>query len=293
MLSPELLRRVRRTFLRTQRRVSTLMAGEYRSAFRGAGVEFEEVREYHPGDDVRTIDWNVTARMRRPHVKRYREERELEVWLLVDLSGSSVFGTGAAPRRETMVEAAALLAFTAVHSNDRIGAVLYSDRLEGFFPCRKGTAQIWRIVRAASSCEPRGKGTDLAGALRLLRGVARRGAVVFLVSDFLDHGCAPALAAAARRHDLVGVVVSDPGDLTLPGGGLVRARDIETGARLLIDTSTPDRAAAVAARLRARHDRSLRMLRAAGADVVELSTAGPLAEPLESFFRERERRRSR
>ena len=273
MLSPELLRRVRRTFLRTQRRVSTLMAGEYRSAFRGAGVEFEEVREYHPGDDVRTIDWNVTARMRRPHVKRYREERELEVWLLVDLSGSSVFGTGAAPRRETMVEAAALLAFTAVHSNDRIGAVLYSDRLEGFFPCRKGT--------------------DLAGALRLLRGVARRGAVVFLVSDFLDHGCAPALAAAARRHDLVGVVVSDPGDLALPGGGLVRARDIETGARLLIDTSTPDRAAAVAARLRARHDRSLRMLRAAGADVVELSTAGPLAEPLESFFRERERRRSR
>jgi uncharacterized protein (DUF58 family) len=273
--------------------VNTVMAGEYQSAFKGLGIEFEEVREYTPGDDVKSIDWNVTARMGRPYVKLYREERELIIWLLVDMSASGAFGTADSSKRESMAETAAILAFNAIRNNDKVGAILFSDRVERHIPPKKGASHVWRVIKEVLTHEPQRTGTDLAEAVRFLGRVARKRSVAFVISDFLDHDYGRPLAIARQKHDLIGVLVSDPGDFRLPPRGLVRIQDLETGETRVVDASDSGTRAAYAALRREEHGRALDTLRRAGVDAIEISTTESLVEPLQRYFRYRERKRAR
>ena len=236
-LSPELLARIKAIQIRTQRLVTDALAGEYHSAFKGRGMEFEQVREYAPGDDIRHIDWNVTARMSSPFVKEHREERELTVMLIVDVSSSGAFGTSGKQKREVVAELAAVLAYLAIQNNDRVGMIIFSDRIERFIPPKKGRAHVWRVIREVLGFRPTGRGTDLDGALEYLGRVVRRRSVGFVISDFLDTGFAERLRVAARRHDLTAIRVLDQREVSLPRMGLIELEDAETGETLVIDTA--------------------------------------------------------
>ncbi|HVS34855.1 MAG TPA: DUF58 domain-containing protein [Gemmataceae bacterium] len=290
MLPREVLRQIRRLQLKARRAVEDLLGGEYHSVFKGAGVAFDEVREYQPGDDVRTIDWNVTARMGHPFVKRFIEERELTVLLTVDCSGSHQFGTQAQQKREIAAELAAVLAFSAVSNNDRVGLIQFTDRIERFVPPRKGARHVLRLIRDVLFHQPRRTGTSLREGLDFLNRIQRRRAVVFLFSDFLDEGYEMSFKRAARRHDLVAVRVVDPREEELPPGGLLRVEDAETGERLLVDTSSRRVRAAYAAAAVARREAVRQLARSSGADLIEVSTQGDHLDALIRFFRLRERR---
>ncbi len=293
----DVLRQVKRIELRTERLVSSLAAGRYRSAFKGQGLEFDEVREYTPGDDVRTIDWNVTARAGRPYVKVFREERELTTMLLVDVSGSMRFGAipGISPRAKLALaaEAAAVVAVTALRNHDRIGLTAFSDRSELHLPPRKGRGHAMRLLREVLAAQARhGRGTDVAAALDALVAHAKKRTVCFLVSDFLssDDALARALARAARRHDVVGLRIADPAEERLPSGSapLVLA-DPEGDAVVTLANGRHQRTAYAAAYASERA-RSARMFRGAGCDLVDLRTDGSAAAALTRFFSERRRR---
>lgn len=291
MLTREQLAAVRKIQIRTSHLVTDLLAGDYRSAFKGRGMEFAEVRLYEPGDEVRTIDWNVTARTGVPHIKRHAEERELTVMLLVDASASTTFGSVRQTKRALAAELSAVFAFSAIQSNDKVGLVVFSDHVELALRPRKGTRHVLRVIRELLSLRPTGTGTDVSAALEHLNHVVHRRAVVFLVSDFLDPHCERALRVAARRHDLVAVVLDDPREATLPDVGLVALEEAETGARLLVDTSDPQVREAFAARAAAARAARDRLLRAADVDAVQLRTDRPYADALLGFFRQRERRK--
>ncbi len=290
MLSREQLRAVRKIQIRTSHLVSDLFAGQYQSVFKGRGMEFAEVRLYQPGDDVRTIDWNVTARTGVPHVKRFAEERELTVVLLVDASASTAFGSVAQLKSTLAAELSAVLAFSAITNNDKVGLVIFTDRIELALPPRKGTHHVLRVIREVLACRPAGRGTDLAAAIEHLDTVTKRRCVVFVVSDFLDPGAARALRLAARRHDVVAVVLEDPREAALPDVGLVELEDAETGARWTIDTGDRRVREAFAARAAAARAERDRMLRAADVDAVVVATDRSYTEALLRFFRMRERR---
>jgi uncharacterized protein (DUF58 family) len=291
MLPADVLRQVRRLHLRARRRVQTVLGGEYHSAFKGAGLSFEEVREYQPGDDVRTIDWNVTARTGQPFIKRFVEERELTLILAVDVSASQRFGTGPLTKRAVAAELAALLALAAVSNNDRVGLLAFTDAVERFVRPNKGPRHVLRLLRDILAFEPRDAGTDLTAALDYLNKVQRRRAIVFLVSDFLSDGFADAFRRAARKHDLVAVRTSDPRERDWPNVGLVRLEDAETGRQELIDTSGRAFRDAFAARGRERAAAFTRLARGAGADLIEAGTDGNHFDALLAFFRKRDRRR--
>ncbi|MDY6822991.1 MAG: DUF58 domain-containing protein [Thermodesulfobacteriota bacterium] len=237
MLSPEIIQKIKRIHIKSGRMVDTMMAGSYRSVFRGTGIEFEEVREYAIGDDVKTIDWNVSARMGRPFVKRYREERELVLMLLVDVSASMGFGTTAVRKTDLAAETSAILAFNAIRNNDRVGAILFTDRVEKYIPPKKGASHIWRVIREIFTYTPEHRGTDMQAALSYLGRIYPGRTVAFLISDFLSRDCSRGLRTVSRKHDLVSVFVTDRGDRALPAGGLVRVMDMETGGRKVIDAS--------------------------------------------------------
>lgn len=289
----DLLRRVRRIRLRTRQVVNDALAGQYHAAFKGRGMEFEEVRPYQIGDDVRSIDWNVSARLGDPHVKLFREERELTVVLAVDVSGSQAFGTADRFKRELVAEFAATVAFSAAMNNDKIGLLSFTDQVEGYVPPRKGTNQVMRIVRDLLAIRARGKGTDIGSSIAELDRVLRQRAVVFVVSDFLDHGWERSLLAARRRHDVVPVVVTDPREHELPSMGLVEFTDPETGQRAVVDTGRRrtrrrfEEATRAAAEQR---DLALGRMRL---DPLVLDTGSDFVEPLTAYFRRRERRRAR
>lgn len=292
MLSREQLQAVRKIQIRTSHLVSDLFAGRYHSAFKGRGMEFAEVRPYVPGDDVRAIDWNVTARTGSPHVKRFVEERELTVMLLVDASGSMRFSTRGQLESELAAELAAVFAFSAIANNDKVGLVIFTDRIELALPPRKGTRHVLRVIRDVLSHAPSARGTDLAGALDYLGKIAPRRCVVFLVSDFLDlDRAARALRVAARRHDLIAVVIEDRTHRELPALGLIAVRDPESGQEWTADLSDPGvrrRYAEQRAAQRAQRDR---VLRAAGVDAIRLTTGEPYSAEILRFFRTREKRR--
>lgn len=291
MIPTEILKKVRRIQIITAAMVHDLFAGQYHSAFKGRGMEFEEVREYQPGDDVRTIDWNVTARTGRPFVKNYREERELTVMLLVDVSASQDFGTRQQLKSELVAELGATLAFSAIQNNDKVGLILFTDRIERFVPARKGTRHVLRVVRELLYHEPVGRQTDVAAALEYLNRVLRRRAVVFLISDFQAPDFRGPLRVVRHRHDLIPVIVGDERERTLPPVRFVEVLDPETDEQLLVDTSSRAfrrRFSALAARRRAALLDEFRKLRM---DAVEVSTGEPIVEPLRTFFRRRERRR--
>ena len=289
--SPELLRQVRRLEIRARRLVADRLVGQYHSVFRGRGLEFSEVREYQPGDDVRTIDWNVTARMGAPYVKRFVEERELTVLLAVDVSASQRFGTAAQRKEEVAAELGALIAFAAAANNDRVGLLTFSDRVEAFVPPRKGSRHILRLVRDLLSLRPARRGTDIGAAVGYLQRALRRHAIVFLISDFLDDGFEAALRSAARRHDLIALVLSDRRELELPAVGLIEAEDAETGERVWLDAGDAAVRERFAEQAAGAQEARRRTLASLGVDVVEISTDGSYVEPLLSYFQARARRR--
>ena len=238
MLPPDVVRQLRRVRIRARRAVDSLASGKYRSIFRGSGLAFEEVREYQPGDDVRTIDWNVTARMGHPFIKRHIEEREQTVFLLLDLSGSQQTGAGPRSKREALAELAAVLALGAVRDQDRVGLILFTDRVEVCLRPSKSNRHALRLVRDILFHQPREKGTSIRTALEFVARIQRRRAVLFLFSDFIDSGFERALRGVARRHDCIAVRVSDPLEHELPRAGLVQFTDPESGSSTLVDTSS-------------------------------------------------------
>ncbi len=290
MLPPNLVRQIRRLQLRARRAVEDLLGGEYRSVFKGTGVAFEEVRAYQPGDDIRSIDWNVTARMGQPFVKRFVEERELTVMLLVDASASQDFGTQQQPKRAVAAELAALLAFCAISNNDKVGLVTFTDRVEKFVPPRKGTRHVLRLMRDVLYFQPERRGTCLREGLDFLNRVLRRRAIVFLLSDFLDHGFEKALRRTGKRHDLIALTLTDPREITFPPVGLVELEDAETGRRLLVDTSSPAFQNTFQHQAQGHRESLHQLLRSAGVDRIEVSTDGNHLDELSRFFRLRERR---
>ena len=287
MIPREILKKVRRIEISTRGLVNEVFSGEYHSVFKGRGMSFAEVREYQYGDDIRPIDWNVTARSGSPFVKIFEEERELTVMLLFDVSGSGDFGTRERLKSEVAVEICALLAFSAIKNNDKVGLIIFSDQVEKFVPPRKGRRHVLRVLRELLYHEPQGKGTDIAGALEYLTHVQRKKAVSFLVSDFQDEGFEKALAVAGRRHDLIAVRLGDQRERDLPELGFVELEDPETGERVVVNTSGKGfrsrfRDLAAAAQLRTN-----KMLRKSKVDVIDIETGQPYVKPLMRFFRER------
>ena len=297
MLSPELRKKIRAIEIRTSRLVSEALAGQYRSAFKGRGMEFEEVRPYLIGDDVRSIDWNVSARVGEPHVKVFREERELTVMLAVDLSGSLSFGSRRELKRELVAEVAATLAFSAIRSNDRVGLMLFTDRTELLVPPRKGARHVLRIVRDLLAFEPKGRGTDIARALEELDANLSKRSVVCVASDFLAPRGAgdwqPALVRLRRRHDVVPIVVRDAREETLPDVGLVELEDLETGATRLFDTSSRWVREGWTEVADERRETRERAFRRAKLESVELVAGEDFFTPLRNHFVRREARRGR
>ncbi len=287
----EILAAVRRIEIRTRRLVEEVFSGEYQSVFKGTGMEFREVREYVPGDDIRTIDWNVTARTGEPFVKLYEEERELTMVLAVDMSRSGWFGSGGALKVEVAAELCGVLAFAAIANKDKVGLILFSDRVEKFIPAAKGKSHVLRLIRELLTFRPSGTGTDLNAPLRLLGSVFKRRATVFLVSDFWAGDFDVNLGVAARRHDLVAVRVRDPRETALPPLGLVAWRDAETGREQLVDTSDPRLTAALQGRVRVRDEALEHLFSSRGVDLVDIDATASYVPPLRSFFLRREGRR--
>lgn len=290
MLPRDVLRQIRRLQLFARRAVEDILGGEYRSVFKGTGIAFEEVREYQPGDDVRAIDWNVTARMGHPFIKRFIEERELTVILMVDVSGSQRFGTHIQQKREVAAELAALLAFSAVSNNDKVGLIAFSDEVEHYVPARKGTRHVLRLIRDILYFQPENPGTSLRQALEFLNRVRRKRAIVFLLSDFIDEGYEKLLKRTGRRHDLIMVRISDPREEEMPAVGLVELEDAETGKPMLLDTSSREARANLTSAAKQRRDDIRQLARSAHSDLIEVSTDGAHLDDLVRFFDMRERR---
>jgi len=289
----EVIRRVRRLEIRTRRLVDESLAGSYHSMFRGRGMEFSEVREYSPGDDVRTIDWNVSARMGHPFVKKFTEERELTVVLMVDASRSKLFGTGPSTKMQMSAEIASLLAFSATRNNDRVGLLLFTDRVEGFIPPRKGREHALRVLREVLAIDPEGRGTRIGPALEYLQHVVRKRAVVFVISDFQDSGYDRTLRVVAQKHDVIAIAVNDPREEALPDVGLIAVCDPETGERGVIDAGSSAVRNAYSAFSDQFREELRGTVRRAGIDLLELSTGEPYETPMVRFFRERARRVAR
>ena len=290
---PEILRQVKLLELRTRGLVTSLFTGAYRSVFQGQGMEFSEVREYQPGDEVRSIDWNVTARMRKPYVKRYIEERELTVMLAVDLSGSERFGTRTRFKSELASELAAVLAMSAIRNNDRVGAVLFTDRIEHVVPPRKGRRHALRLMRDLLAFEPVGRGTDLAAALEYSGKMLTHKAIIFVVSDFQSADLEQPLKLLAQRHDVVAVTVDDPSEQELPDIGQARFVDPETGVTIDVDTSDEKVRTRFAEAVKEELSARKRLLRRLAIDEIPVSTEGGVVDPLIRFFRTRETRSRR
>jgi uncharacterized protein (DUF58 family) len=287
---PEVLRQVKLLELRTRGLVNSLFTGEYRSVFKGQGMEFAEVREYQAGDEVRSIDWNVTARMQRPYVKRYIEERELTVMLAVDVSGSERFGTRRRFKSELASELAAVLAMSAIRNNDRVGGVMFTDSIEHVVPPKKGRRHALRLIRDILAFEPKGRGTDIAGATEYLTKMLTRKAIIFLVSDFQGPDIERPLKLLAQRHDVVAVTLDDPSERALPDIGLVRFVDPETGEMFDVDTSNAAVRSQFDSTVSEEAERRRHLLRRLAIDEIPVHTNEGIMDPLLRFFRSRERR---
>lgn len=288
-----LQKKVRRIEIVSNRLVNQRVAGEYHSVFKGQGIEFEEVRPYIPGDDIRSIDWNVTARAGEAHIKRYREERERTVFFVVDLSASSRFGTRGEFKSERAAEICAVLALAAIANNDRVGLLIVTDRIELLVPPRKGRRHVLRLVREVLAYEPTGHGTNLALGLDHLQHVLHHRAVVFLISDFLTEGFEMPLSMVARRHDLIAVAVEDPFEQSLPDAGLIEVRDGETGEWLVVDTSDRRLRERFARQSEDRRERWRALCRRNEIDLIELHTDRNYEADLIQFFRRRAKRLNR
>jgi len=297
MIPEEIFKKVRHIHIRTSHMVQDVLAGQYESVFKGQGMEFEEVREYQPGDDIRTIDWNVTARTGRPFVKKFVEERELTVMLMVDLSGSLRFGSVERSKAELAAELCAVIAFSAIANNDKVGLIIFTDQIEEFIPPKKGRRHVLRVIRDVLSFTPEGHGTDIAIALEYLSKVTTRRTVSFLVSDFFEQAedeaasnYEQALRIASKRHDVIAVTISDPRERELPKLGLMEFQDAETGETVLIDLSSRRGRAQFQRLAEEQAQQRSNLFRLAGIDTISLQTGEPYVGELLKFFHMRERR---
>lgn len=290
MEASEILQKIRRLELKTRGLVETAFAGQYRSVFKGRGMNFEEVREYQPGDEVRTIDWNVTARMGDPFVKKFTEERELTVMLVVDVSASGRFGSVQLSKRELAAEVACLLAFSAIRNNDKVGLVLFSDHVELFIPPKKGRTHTLRLIREILYFEPAGRGTDPATALNYLNHIVTRKSVVFLISDFQTPDFSRELSVTGQRHDLIAIPIIDPREEELPDVGLLTLEDAETGEQIEINTSDRSLRHAYIHLVEKQRKQREQLLRRNRIDTISLHTDEDYLPALRAFFRQRERR---
>lgn len=302
MIPREILKKIRQIEIRTNRIVTETLAGQYHSVFKGQGMNFDEVREYQPGDEVRSIDWNVTARMNHPFVKKFVEERELTLMLVVDVSGSGRFGSQAQSKRELAAEIASVLAFSAIRNNDKVGLVLFSDEVEKFIPPRKGRKHVLRVIREVLFFEPQRRGTNLPGALEFANRMLAHRSIMVVVSDFLapnaptpadTRNFQTAIKQANRRHDLVTVRITDPCELELPALGRLVLEDAETGEVVEINTGSDANRNAFALRQWRSQEELARMFRSAGVDSIQLRTDQPYGATLGKFFETREKRRLR
>jgi uncharacterized protein (DUF58 family) len=301
MIPREILKKIRQIEIRTNRLVTESLAGQYHSVFKGQGMNFDEVREYQPGDDVRAIDWNVTARMNHPFIKKFVEERELTVMLVVDVSGSGLFGSRAQSKRELAAEIASVLAFSAIRNNDKVGLLLFTDEVEKFIPPRKGRSHVLRVIREVLFFEPKRRGTDLVHALEFMGRVLPHRAIAVVISDFLmpdGEGALPkpvqtALRIANRRHDVVAVHIADRYELELPALGRLTLEDAETGEILELNTSPAVTRDAFALRQNRQNEELARQLRSSGIDAIQLRTDESYSAELGRFFENREKRRLR
>ncbi len=290
MIPQELARKVRLIEISTTKAANDILAGAYESVFKGRGIEFDEVREYTPGDEVRSIDWNVTARMGHPFIKRFVEERELTIMLLVDLSASGAFGSGAKSKNETAAELSALLAFSAIKNSDKVGLIAFTDRIELHVPARKGRSHVLRLVRDILNLKPLGSKTDIGAALTYLSRTAQKRCVVFLISDFLCGGYEKQLRIAAERHDLIASLIIDPREMSVPDCGLLLLQDAESGERVLLDTSNADEREAFARLAEERRLKLRRVFGREGVDHLEITAGGDYVKELVRFFKARRRR---
>ena len=290
MIPKEILKKIKRIEIRTGRLVNDVFAGKYESVFKGRGMEFHEVREYVPGDDIRSIDWNVTARTGRPYVKKFVEERELTILLMADMSGSGYFGSIEKMKSEIMAEIGAVLAFSAIKNNDKVGLLLFTDRVEKFIAPKKGRLHVLRVIRELLYYTPEGKKTDISAALEYLGKVLKKRAVIFLISDFIDSGYERLLRILNKRHDIVAISISDPRETELPGIGLIEFEDAETKEVICLDTNDNALKEALLKRKVSFSENRKRIFRSINMDSVEISTASSYVEPLMLFFRARAKR---
>jgi uncharacterized protein (DUF58 family) len=291
MIPKELARKIRTIQIYTTKVVNDVLAGEYESVFKGRGMEFDEVREYQVGDDVRSIDWNVTARAGKPFIKKYREERELTVIFLVDLSASGGFGSVKQTKNELAAEICALLSFAAIRNNDKVGLIVFTDQVERFIPPGKGARHVLRVIREILNFRPGRTGTDIAGALDYLGRVQSRRAVVFLISDFQAEGFEKTLRVHGRRHDVIAVSISDSRESKLPDIGLIELEDAETGEMVLVDTGSGEVRKRYEAQTLGRARELSEMLRSMGIDQIRIETGKAYIRDMMAFFKNRERRR--
>lgn len=290
MIPKELARKIRVIEITTKKIVNDILAGEYESVFKGRGMEFDEVREYTPGDDIRTIDWNVTARMGHPYVKRYVEERELTVIFLVDLSASGAFGSVDKLKNEIAAEFCSLLSFSAVKNNDKVGLILFTDEVEKYIPPKKGTTHVLRVIRELLSFRATASNTDITKALDFFGKVVTKRAVVFLVSDFQAEGYERSLRIVSKKHDLIAVPIVDPREIKLPNVGLIELEDAETGEIVLVDTSSPAVRKRYESMGRHKAKQLGELFASMGIDQIEVRTDKDYIPTLVNFFRVRERR---
>ena len=290
MISKELIKKVRRIQITTTKKVTDVFAGRYHSVFKGAGMEFDEVREYMPGDEIRSIDWNVTARMGHPFVKKFVEERELTIMILLDVSMSCRFGTSSRLKSDLAAEISSVFAFSAIQNNDRVGAMLFTDKVERFIPPRKGVKHVLRVVREALENKPQGTKTDINNVLEHLNRVTKRRVITFIISDFFADDYKKMLSVTNKRHDVIAVTISDPAEHELPNVGMINFHDAETGEPKLIDTSSKkNRQNYISQSLRLAKERK-EIFRSCKVDNIEIDTVTPYVQPLMRFFKLRERR---
>ncbi len=290
MLPKEIIRKVRRIEIRTKKLVNDVFSGEYHSIFKGRGMEFEEVREYQPGDDVRVIDWNVTARYGHPFVKTFKEERELTVMILADASSSGDFGTAQRMKGEIAAELCSVLAFSAIKNNDRVGMIIFTDRVEKYIPPKKGSSHVLRLIREVLYFKPQHTRTDINCALEFLGRVIKRRSVVFLVSDFLSSGFEKMLSIANKKHDLIAIKIVDPREIELPDLGFIELEDAETGEQIIIDTKDPEVRKDFQEYALKEKSKLERNFRSMDLDYIPILTDRSYVEPLMAFFRVRARR---
>ena len=291
MSTSALLKKVRKIEIKTKGLSNHIFAGEYHTAFKGKGMAFSEVREYHPGDDVRSIDWNVTARYNAPFVKVFEEEREMTVMLLIDVSASGNFGTQEQFKRELATELSAILAFSAIKNNDKVGVIFFTDKVEQFIPPKKGKSHILRIIREVLAFQPTGKGTDIAGALEYFNSVIKKRSICFILSDFMTKEFDRPLKIASKKHDLVALRIHDTREDTLPNIGLVPMQDAETEEMLFVDTSSKKVRDDFAINRLENTEKLKKLFAASGVDLIDINTGTDYAKPLINFFKTRGSRR--